>query len=296
MELSVIIVSYNTENLLKECLTSVLSSLGVSFEVIVIDNVSSDNSVSMLKRNFPAVCLIENKKNVGFAKASNQGLAMAHGEYLLLLNSDTIISSTALHDLVGYMKSNQQVGILGCQTRSADGRIQPSAGFYPTIWRVFLWMSFLDDLGASFFWKPYHVTDKNFFKKEQEVDWVQGACMLIRRTAYKQIGSLDEEIFMYGEDVEYGLRAKSKGIKVMYTPQVTIIHSGQGSSRGNKQNALLGEYRGLKYIYSRQHKSLEKVMLSIMLQWGAILRICIFGILFRQRGAIEIYAEAYRLA
>ena len=294
--ISVITVSYNTKEFLRSCLRNVIASERAAFEVIVVDNASKDGSVAMVKREFPEVICIENTENLGFGMACNQGMARAKGEYFFLLNSDTLIEKQTLAKLSVYMNEHMDVGVLGCQVRGANGEVQASAGFYPTIFRVFLWMSFLDDVGLGTIFKPYHVLDRRFFLKDQEVDWVQGSCMVITRPVYEKIGGFDEEIFMYGEDVEYGARAKKNSYRVQYIAGITITHFGQGSSEGKSRNALLGEFKGLKIMYRRHHTQLSQVLLSVMLQCGAFLRMLFFGILGGNKEARDTYAKAIRLA
>ena len=194
MELSIIIISYNISELLQSCLKSIYKALSLDrledrSEVIVVDNASIDNSVQVVKENFPKVRLVCNKKNLGFATANNQGIRKASGEYILLLNSDTKVVSDALIKLLETVKKERNVGVVGGKLLNADGSIQPSVGFFPNLTRVFLWMTFLDDIPFfTYFLKPYHVEGKKFYERPQQVDWVSGACMLIKQEVIRRSG------------------------------------------------------------------------------------------------------------
>ncbi len=295
VDLSVIVVSYNTKDLLTTCLRSIGESKDVSYEVIVIDNASTDGSVEMVRKEFPRVECIQNSKNEGFAKAVNQGLARASGKYLLLLNSDATVFPDTLASLRNYMDVHPQVGVVGCRILSEAGNVQFSTGYYPTLWRVAQWMLFWDDVGLKYLTSQYHMENRRFYETEHNVDWVQGACLLISRTAYEKIGGLDESIFMYGEDVEYGYRAKQYGFSVRYIPYPSIVHLGQGSS-GSTMSALIGEYRGLMNIYRKYHGRRACYVLSFLLQLGAVLRFLLFGVITGRKEARQAYAACIAVA
>lgn len=296
MDLSVIIVSFNTKGLLDACLQSVCASHGVSFEVIVVDNASADESAALVAHKYPKIHLVENKSNVGFAKANNQGMKAARGEYFLLLNSDTTVFPETFEKLVAYARSRNGESVIGCQTLNSHGVIQPSAGYYPSLLRVFLWTTFLDDIGLHYIIHPYHVEDRTFFTKDQVVDWVQGACMLIPKQVYENVGGLDEDIFMYGEDVEYGKRVKDSGFNVLFCADIRIIHIGQGSSGKRPILALVGEFQGLTSIYRKHRGYVSRILLSLLLQWGAIVRYLLFGILGGSQDAKDAYAKSLAVA
>ena len=309
MDLSIIIVSYNTKKLLKDCLKSAFESIEkkqssskFQFEVFVVDNGSKDGSVEMVEKDFPQVKLIENKENLGFAKANNQAIKKAQGRYILLLNSDTIVLGNTLSKMINWMDSHPEVGISSCQLLNPDRSIQATGGYFPTLPRVLAWMFFLDDLpflGKAI--KPFHPHTPQFYTKdktytkEQELDWVTGAFFLVRREVFKKIGVLDEKFFMYVEEMEFCFRAKESGFKVVFVPESSIIHLGQRSSRVGSEGAVLGEYRGLLYFYKKHKPGWEIFPLRALLKIGAILRMVIFGLL-KGRKAGAVYAKAFALA
>lgn len=301
MKISVIIVSYNTEKLLEDCLSSLFKhTQNVETEVVVVDNASSDGSVKMIKKKFPKVKLIESQENNGFAAGNNLGLKVANGDYLLLLNSDTRFVEDSLFKMVEYMDQNPKVGISSCQLIYEDNDIQPSGGFFPNLWRVFVWMFFLDDLPIiSQFVRSFHphspkfYTNDNWYKFPHLQDWVTGAFFLMRKEVAKELGPLDENFFMYVEEMEYCYRARKLGWQVSYTPVTKIIHLGGRSSTQKK--ALVGEYKGLKYFYTKHKSPVDLFFFRIFLKAGAILRILLFGIMKGSKEARETYVEAFRI-
>src|SRR3989344_8797060 len=203
MDLSVIIVNWNTKKLLEDCLKSIYKfTKEISFEVIVVDNGSKDGSQALVKEKFPQVKLILNKSNLGFTKANNQGIEVAKGKYILLLNSDTYLIENSLKKIITRAQKFKNLGALGSQLLNEDKSIQQSVGFFPNLPQVFLWMTFIDDLVGGQYLKPYHVDHDAFYKKDREVDWGTAAAVLVPRTVIKKVGKLDENIFMYGEETE----------------------------------------------------------------------------------------------
>ena len=221
MGISIIIVSFNTKNLLRDCLESIKGA-----EIIVVDNASEDGSVQMVKDEFPEVKLIVNKKNLGFAKAVNQGLRIGTGEYFLLLNSDTRVGKETLADLIEFASKHPQMGIAGPCLRNTDGTIQASAIHFPSLWRAFkaYWFGRRDD------YEKYTPS----INEPTEVEGVNGAAMLFPRTTIEKVGYFDERYFMYFEDLDFSWRVRKAGLKIYYLPTVEIIHhhgaSGKGSS------------------------------------------------------------------
>ena len=204
MKLSIIIVSYNSANYLRTCLSSIYRELNhdknlhKSTEIIVVDNASQDNSIGLIKERFSQAILIVNKQNLGFAKANNQGIMKAQGKFLLLLNPDLELGNKSLSQILDVIEKNPNVGVTGCKLINSDGSIQPSSGYFPNLGRILLWMTFIDDIPfLSHLLKPYHVESKSFYSQEQKVDWVTGACMLVRSDAVVKAGIMDEQIFMY---------------------------------------------------------------------------------------------------
>jgi len=208
-DLSIIIVSFNTEKLTRECIESVVKNTKeISYEFLVMDNASCDGSVKILKSLFQKLplTLIENKDNIGFGAANNQGMKKACGRYLLLLNSDTFVKDNVLGEMVKWMDKNPKVGISSCALKNKDGSLQGTGGYFPNLFRVFAWMFFLEDIPyLSKLIKPYHPMHPNspfykgeeFFKKSGERDWLTGAYLLFRREVLNDVGYFDKDYFMY---------------------------------------------------------------------------------------------------
>lgn len=295
MQLSTIIVNYNTKNLLRQTLRSIPQKQ--DWEVIVVDNGSTDGSLDMLKKTFPQVKRIENRENLGFAKANNQGIKASSGSFILLLNSDTIVKPNAIQNLIAHLERNPSVGIASGQLLNPDGSIQPQGGYLPRLLNIVFWMVFLDDLpliGKHL--RPYHLNDKAAFTRERLIGWVGGTAMMIRREVFEKAGPLDEEIFMYAEDVEFCMRAQKEGFKASITPRAKIVHYGQQSSGGAPAAAWLGEYRGLQYIFQTHKPRWEYPVVRLLLKIGAILRMLLFGILQGRKDAYEAYKKAFAMA
>lgn len=307
MDLSIIIVNYNTKKLLEQCLSSIYKftssdfriesrsfvpqsgtqddSAGgkdINFEVIVIDNGSKDGSLEMVKKKYPQVKLIPNKDNLGFSRANNQGIKVAKGKYILLLNSDTYLIENSFKKLIEKAESLPNVGALAPQLLNEDKSIQQSAGFFPHLPQVFFWMTFIDDLPGGQYLRPYHVDHDSFYNKDQEVDWLTAAAVLIPKDIARDIKGLDEKIFMYGEDVDFCYRVKKAGFNIYLSPVTKIVHIGRGSSGKIPTAAFVGEYKGLIYFYAKHKGKLSLQIAKVLLKIGALLRIGIFSILGRK--------------
>lgn len=225
MKLSIIIVSWNVEKLLKECLTSLfLQKTSFLFEVIVIDNASSDGSVEMVKRNFPDVTLIENSKNTGFAYANNQGIKISKGTYILLLNPDTYLKKDALEKSIEFMKQHPNCKVMGCKLLNANGSIQKSVRSFPTCVSQTLILLKLHHIFLRFpSLLKYFCLDFDY-SKTQSVDQVMGAYFLTSKKIFDEIGLLDDEFFIWFEEVDFCKQVKKKGYDVLYYPFVEVIH------------------------------------------------------------------------
>jgi len=228
---SVIVVSWNTRDILRDCLASVYAQTRhVSTEVIVVDNASTDGSPQMVERDFPQVRLIENADNRGFAAANNQGMGVATGRYILLLNSDTIVLDDAIDKTVTFADQHPRAAVVGCRVLNRDRTLQPTCFMYPSVLNMLLFATCLNKLfpGSRFFGREQMTWWKR--DDEREVEVVTGCFMLARRAAIDQVGLMDESFFMYGEETDWCFRFAQAGWKVLFTPQAEIIHLGGASS------------------------------------------------------------------
>ncbi len=249
-DLSIIIVSWNVADLLRDCLRSIDEGHDeLDLEVIVVDSASSDNSVAMIREEFPWVDLLACEENVGFPRGNNLGLARANGRYLLLLNPDTVVLDDALPKMMAYMQENPEVGVLGGQLLNADGTIQSSKRRFPTLTTAFFESTWLENVTPKGVLERYYAQDLPD-DAINDVDWVMGACMLVPRQVVAEVGGLDEAYFMYSEELDWCRRIKDSGRRVVYYPEAKIIHyMGQSSEQAvvarhiNFQRAKLRYFR-----------------------------------------------------
>jgi hypothetical protein len=284
IDLSVIIVSWNTKKLLADCLDSIFNQTkDLDYEVIVVDNGSTDGSVDLIKKlKHQNLQLIENKDNLGFSKANNQGLKMARGQYFLLLNSDTKVVGQALKNLVDFAKQKPLLGVVGPRLLNPNGSKQPSAAPFLTLGRVFIWLV----TGDRFL---YSSPDN-----QRQVDWAMGAALLVTRGAIKKAGLLDEKFFMYLEEVEWCYRIKKAGFENWFYPKAKVYHLVRGGSPGGKKRAVCAIYQGLIYFYQKHFGPLPGSMLKLMLRTKA-LGARVLGFLTGNKYLQETYAQAFKL-
>ncbi len=243
MQVSIIIVNWNTQQIICDCLRSIYSQPGKNnCEVIVIDNASSDDSVEVFKRDFPNVILIENNDNRGFAAANNQGIKIAKGKYVLLLNSDTIVLDKAIEKVVDFTDMYPEVAVVGCRVLNPDKTLQRSCFMYDSLLNMFLSSSYLHKLfpKSRFFGRQW-MTWCNF-DEEISVEAIKGCFMLVRRAAIDQVGLMDEEFFMYAEEADWCYRFRLAGWDIRFAPVGEIIHFG-GQSTAQVSGKMLIELR-----------------------------------------------------
>jgi len=235
-DLSIVIISWNVRELLRCCLDSIQESLkgekgkGLLVETIVFDNGSADGSADMVREDFPWVHLMESEVNLGFTKGNNLAIGQSEGRYILLLNPDTEVVGDALGTMVAYMEAHPRVGALGPQLLNPDGTTQSSRRRFPTLATAFLESTVLQPwFQGSRILERYYLLDRPD-DETQPVDWVVGAALLIRREALHQVGPLDEEFFMYSEELDWCYRLKAQGWDVVYLPTAQVVHQEGRSS------------------------------------------------------------------
>ena len=231
-KISVVVVSYNTRDTLRDCLASLTAETeGLSCEIIVVDNASTDGSQDTVLGAFPEVRLIASPVNLGFAAANNRAFAVAKGRYIVLVNSDAFLQSGALHRAVAHMDANPDVGVGGARLVGRDGSWQPSARLFPSLLNEFLSLSGLASRRANS--KFFGRFDRTWADplEPAEVDWVPGAFVIMRREVLDLVGAFDERMFLYYEEVDLCRRVKRAGSRVCYFPDVVVVHLGGESSR-----------------------------------------------------------------
>lgn len=222
-DLTIIIISWQVRDLLNRCLASIYQETrGIKFEVIVVDNASTDQTAEMVAEFYPQAVIIANLKNRGFARAGNQGLKQARGNHILLLNPDTIIIGRAVERMVEFLNNHPEAGIAGCKILNADQSIQPSVRKFPT----------LPDQLLMLFKLHHFIKLKDYlllgfdYQASAEVDQVMGAFFMINGLAREKIGLLDEQFYIWFEEVDYCRRCRQAGFKIVYTPLASVIHLG----------------------------------------------------------------------
>jgi len=264
-DLVISIVSYNSLNFLKECLNSIIvNPPGVSYEIIVVDNGSTDGSSEFVKNNFPQVRLLTNSRNVGFAVANNKAIKSSNSRFVLLINSDCLVYKNSLDKLLDFMKENVEVGIVGPKIINADGSIQLSCRKFPSILDATFHTILADIFPDNPFSRRYKLVeigrDRPF-----EVDWVSGSCMMIRRKALEDTGLLDERYFMYVEDVDLCYRMWQKGWKVFYFPYAKVLHHIGGSSSSKELVPCFRMQKSVFYFFWKNYKRNWKIVLIPLL-------------------------------
>jgi GT2 family glycosyltransferase len=281
MKLSVIIVNYNVEYFLEQCLNSVLKAMkGIDSEVIIIDNNSVDGSLKMLKDKFSQLKLIDNKENFGFSKANNQGIRIAKGDYILLLNPDTIVEEDTFTKVIEFMDLNPQAGGLGVKMLDGKGRFLPeSKRGLPTPASAFYKMFGLSKIFPhSPIFAAYHQGHLSM-DQTNSIEVLSGAFMLLRKSALDKVGLLDEDFFMYGEDIDLSYRLLKGGYKNYYFPETRIIHYKGESTKKNTVNYIYVFYNAM-VIFAKKHYSAENAKLFSLLINSAIFFRAIISLLF----------------
>ncbi|MCB0481417.1 MAG: glycosyltransferase [Flavobacteriales bacterium] len=261
MDLSVIIVNYNVKHFLEQCLISALkASKTLSCEIIVVDNHSLDGSVEMVKQRFSQVQLIESKVNLGFSKGNNLGISKAKGEFILLLNPDTLVEEDTFEKVVEFMRNHEDAGGLGVKMIDGRGQFLPeSKRGLPTPMVAFYKMFGLARLfPKSTVFGQYHLTYLSA-NRIHKVDILSGAFMLLRKSVIDQIGMLDETFFMYGEDIDLSYRIKLAGYENYYFPETQIIHYKGESTKKSSVNYVFVFYRAM-VIFANKHFSKNHAM------------------------------------
>ncbi len=249
MDISVIIVNWNTKDFLSQCLRSVYETIKQqTFEVIAVDNASTDGSVVMLKEDFSSVVVVKNHVNRGFGAASNQALRVMKGRYALLLNTDTILTENAVHELFTFLESHSDVAMACGQLLNADGSKQNSIAAFPSFLTLLTNMSLLE-----------YLFPKRFLSKRYshagpvEIESGIGACLLVRKQAIDKVGMFDERYFFFFEETDWAYQMRSAGWKIFHVPTALIYHF-QGQSIGRDIRSRIEFYRS-RYQFFRKSKS-----------------------------------------
>lgn len=267
-DVSVVVVSHNTRDLVRACLASLDAARGsTTIEVLLVDAGSADGTIEMVAGAFPWVRSLPARENLGFTRGNNRALRIARGRYLLLLNPDTVVQLGAIETLVDFLETHPDVGAVGPQLRFPDGTVQPSRRRFPGKLTAFVEGTVLQRwLGDSRIVRDFHMRDRSDLET-QDVDWLYGACLLLRREATRAAGLFDEGLFMYSEEVDLCRRIRAHGWRIVYLPAAVVIHHEGKSSEQNPAARDLHFHESRFRYYARHHGR----------SWALALRLAVLG-------------------
>lgn len=262
IDLSVIVVTYNTSEMTLECLRVLVTAIeGLRSEICVVDNASSDGTADAIRETFPQVRIISNERNAGFGAANNQGMNEARGEFFLLLNSDAFPRCDAIAVLIDFLRKNPRAGVVGPRVLNVDGSLQVSCYPFPTpgfAWLENLWLS--------------HGYSRWAHDSVRRVDFVIGACLLLRRQVYEEVGGFDEQFFMYAEEADWQRRMRNMGWEAVFVPSACVTHLG-GASGANEKATINRHFFDSLDIYQRKHHGVAGLIsLRCAMATGCLLR------------------------
>ena len=277
MDLSIIIVNYQTFDLTRDTINSILKySYSFSYEIIVVDNASSDDSLIKLQEYFnDKVKFIASKENNGFASGNNQGLKQASGDYILLLNSDTVIWENTLEEIYNYMENNLEVGACGCRVLLEDKSLDKACKrSFPNVKNSFYRLFHIPTNSSSDNYNLDNLPDDEIY----EIDCLTGAFMFIRKECLDSVGFLDETFFMYGEDIDLCYRIKENNWKIIYYGKAIITHFKGASSKKQKSKLIYEFYRAM-YIYYKKHNAKDNLFIINFIVYFGIVILCILKLI-----------------
>jgi len=276
LDISIIIVNWNTKDLLQECLASIYKTVNkITFEVWLVDNASADGSVEAAKKRYPDINVIQNEQNLGFAAANNLAFKQMKGNYALLLNTDAALIDNAAEELFYFMEDRPKAGMACGQLLNTDGSKQNSIANYPSLLSLFCNETFLRILLPNKF-----PSKRKEYSYPIEVDSCIGACMIVRKEAMDQVGTFDEGYFFYLEETDWAYRMKQAGWGVFFVPSARIFHA-QGKSVGNTANKKIMFYRSRYYFFKKWHKGTNIIIyIAVFFRLLANTLLSLFGVLF----------------
>ena len=272
MDLSVVLVSYKTRDHLIKCLDALQADAGgFRSEIVVLDNDSRDDIAGVVGERYPTVRLRANRENLGYARAVNQGISDTAGEFVLVLNPDCIVRPGALGTLIGYLREHPRTAVAGPRILNLDGSLEYSARSYPDhLTFLFNRYSLLTRLfPRNRFSRRYMLTDWDH-ASVREVDWMSGACLMVRRAAIREVGLMDEAFFMFNEDVDWCRRMHQGGWAVTYVPDAVVVHHIGASRGGASAKVIYGRHLGMIHYFHKHHPS--NPLLALLVDGVILLR------------------------
>jgi GT2 family glycosyltransferase len=285
-DVSIVLVCWNNKDYLDPCLQSLYdSNLTSSFDVIVVDNGSTDGSQEMLREKYPDVMQIQNAGNVGLGKASNQGIEATAGKFVLLLNNDTIVNQQSLDEMVRFLENQPEAGAVGGKLLNPDGSFQAGYAKFSSIWEELFITTGLGDR----FWPGY---PSHYDSAETiAVGWLSSACLLLRRSALDKVGLLDENYFIYGDEADLQYRLNRNGWKVYYLPFATTIHHGGRSMNRWRRRKMV--YRGKLLFFQKHFGPVKTGLLRLLFGVLSLMKLFVWSIAslipkWRERAGLEM--------
>jgi hypothetical protein len=280
-DLSIIIVSWNSRQDLERCLPSIpAATAGHSYEVVLVDNDSADNTLEYVRSVMPECVCHRNDVNRGFAAGNNQGISLAHGRYCLLLNPDTVLKSGACDRLIEFMDLHATVSACGPALLNGDGSPQRTGVRFPSLWNLFVEALFLDRLFPRTRLFGAHRELYADPAVPRMVDYVQGSCLLVRRETVDRIGLLDESFFMYFEETDWCKRMNDSGGEVWYVPAARVVHLGGGAFGHYDEKRLTTYHRSLLQFFKKHHSPWEQLLLRGIILKRSAVRLIAWGVLY----------------
>jgi|CXWL01.1.fsa_nt_gi GT2 family glycosyltransferase len=273
VDLSIAIVSYNTRVLMLDCLRAVFASgAEIQFEVIVVDNNSKDETVDAIRARYPTVQIIVNHENRGFSKAVNQALAVSAGRYVLMLNSDTRLQKSALDRMVICLDEDPEIGAVGCKQWTGDGQLYQSCFPFPSIRDHLIHASFFRTCAPA--WQVALAAEQAIdCTRSQDVDWINGACLMVRTDLMKTCSGLDEGYFMYFEDVDLCRAIHQHGFRIRHLADADIVHLiGKSGARDRDKLNIVWEFSRIRYV-ERHFPPLSRFIMKMWITVGAFVRL-----------------------
>jgi GT2 family glycosyltransferase len=271
-DFSIVLVCWNNKVYLEPCLRSLYDEgLKRSFDVVVVDNGSTDGSQDMLREKHPDIMIIQNDHNVGLAKACNQGIEATASPFVLLLNNDTLVNAEALDALVDFMADTPDAGAVGGKLLNKDCSFQAGYAEFSSLWEEFMIATHIGESLREGY--PSHLDVE--MQQPTPVGWLSSACLLLRRTALDEVGMLDEEYFIYGDEADLQYRLQQHGWKVYYLPTATTLHYGGGSMNRWRRRKMV--YRGKMLFYKKNYGPVKEGALRVMLGGLSLVKLAGWG-------------------
>ena len=292
MDLSIIIVTWNCKDDLRQCLASLARAGPPAREIIVVDNASTDGT-PLVTEEFPGpVACIANRENRGFAGGNNQGIRRATGRYILLLNPDTVVHPGALQGMVGFLDEHPDAWVVGPTMLNGDGSLQRVGVHFPTLWDLFVEAVMLDRLFPQTRLFGHHRALYRNPEEPGQVDYVQGSCLMIRRSVLEQVGNLDEGYFMYFEEADLCRRVSAAGGTVWFAPVGEVVHVGSGEFGHFDERRILHYHRSLIRFFGRYHGRRSGIPLRLILLLRSGIRIALWALVYLVRPAVRTRARS----